>query len=179
MAVGENLTSKLDFIQFSVRPALVADLGAMAGVHEKAAAARDGLSLPDALGGIEARVAHEGSWAFVAETETDGEVNGFIIGHPAHHEGTIESLPHDDYLSLLMTGPALWGHGIGRNLLNRAVDHCRVNGKEHLWLWTASSNFRARGFYERYGFVRVGKQRIQQRQGVMELYCFDLSSPAP
>jgi ribosomal protein S18 acetylase RimI-like enzyme len=47
------------------------------------------------------------------------------------------------------------GHGIGRELLTRAIDFCRRQGYKTVWLWTMDGLDTARHLYISFGFKTV------------------------
>ncbi len=47
------------------------------------------------------------------------------------------------------------GHGIGRELLTRAIDFCRRQGYKAVWLWTMDGLDAARHLYISFGFKPV------------------------
>lgn len=63
------------------------------------------------------------------------------------------------WISLLYLEPAFRGKGYGVQLLKRAAAFYRRQGRESLRLLVAESNGRARAFYERAGFRRIGEQQ--------------------
>ena len=62
------------------------------------------------------------------------------------------------WISLLYLEPAFRGKGYGIQLLARAVDFYRRQGRGSLRLLVAESNRTARAFYEREGFRQIGGQ---------------------
>jgi ribosomal protein S18 acetylase RimI-like enzyme len=53
---------------------------------------------------------------------------------------------------------ARWhGKGIGPALMERCIEIAREKGHETLWLGVWERNFRARSFYEKFGFKRIGQ----------------------
>jgi ribosomal protein S18 acetylase RimI-like enzyme len=56
------------------------------------------------------------------------------------------------------------GKGIGRALLERAVEAMRAAGSQRASLWVLESNARARGFYEREGWTWDGTRSSHQVQ---------------
>ena len=62
-------------------------------------------------------------------------------------------------LNALYTLPEEWGSGIGSRLHDEAVEALRTLGDEAR-LWVLEQNHRARGFYERRGWVLDGRERV-------------------
>jgi ribosomal protein S18 acetylase RimI-like enzyme len=50
------------------------------------------------------------------------------------------------------------GAGVANELMNFAIAFARENGYERMYLSVWEYNFRARGFYEKHGFVNTGLQ---------------------
>lgn len=57
------------------------------------------------------------------------------------------------YLAELYVVPALRGRGLGRALLEAALDHARERGADHMDLGTSEDDVAARALYERLGFT--------------------------
>jgi GNAT superfamily N-acetyltransferase len=72
----------------------------------------------------------------------------------------------DCYLEDLYVVPPERGRGLGRALLERAIDVARERGATHMDLATGESDVAARGLYEAFGFTnrepggRVGVERM-------------------
>ena len=87
---------------------------------------------------------------FVAEQ--DGVVVGFVnVGPCDQVEGVGE-------LYAIYVHPEAWSTGAGLALMEAAVDWLAERWQEAI-LWVAEENPRARGFYERYGWV-AGTTRV-------------------
>lgn len=85
----------------------------------------------------------EGSQLWVA---TD---NGKIIG-------SIAICKTDDNMAQLrwfIINPQFQGMGLGHRLMAVALDFCREQGYQHIFLWTADLLGAARHLYSKYGFV--------------------------
>ncbi len=62
------------------------------------------------------------------------------------------------YLAELYVAPARRGHGLGRALMNAAIELARAEGAEYMDLGTAETDVAARALYESLGFSnREGK----------------------
>ena len=61
----------------------------------------------------------------------------------------------DDEIELIAVKHEHQGKGIGRRLIQRAVDECRRRGFDRLKIRTQGSNRQARNFYEKCGFRRT------------------------
>ena len=59
----------------------------------------------------------------------------------------------DAYLEELYVVPERRGHGLGRALLEAAMDHARARGAAHIDLGTSENDVAARALYESAGFT--------------------------
>lgn len=57
------------------------------------------------------------------------------------------------YLAELYVAPARRGHGLGRALLEAAIETARAEGADHMDLGTSEDDRAARALYERLGFL--------------------------
>jgi GNAT superfamily N-acetyltransferase len=74
------------------------------------------------------------------------------------------------HLAKLYVLPEAWGAGVGALLYNMAVDQLRADGYQRLWLWVLEGNARARGMYERRGWVAQDERRTDwPGSGVYEM----------
>ncbi|MGN6743640.1 MAG: GNAT family N-acetyltransferase [Amnibacterium sp.] len=67
------------------------------------------------------------------------------------------------------------GRGVAARLLARTLDEARVRGAAGMWLGTNTENARAVRFYEKHGFVKVGRRRFRVGDG--EEHDFVLERP--
>jgi len=56
--------------------------------------------------------------------------------------------------------PSHWRQGIGTELMNWGINEIRRRGFNKAELWVLEENYRARHFYEKYGFKHDGKVRV-------------------
>lgn len=96
----------------------------------------------------------EDSAVFVAEP--GGRVAGFAHIGPS---GNQDVPPGTAELHGLDVDEEVAGTGIGRSLLDAAVEHARARGFELLTAWTLEGNRRARRFYEAAGFRLDGAKQ--------------------
>lgn len=90
---------------------------------------------------------------FIVSENEDG-LDGFTritADSPAPVEGCFPT-----ELSTLYVQPRHHGKGIGKALLDAALDHARTTGSPTIWLTTNSENTPAIGFYLAQGFEKVG-----------------------
>ncbi len=168
-----------------VRPARAEDAASIAAVHvDSWRAAYSGL-LPDAvLDGlsVERRARH---WEQVIDDATPdevvvAEVGGRLVGFahvgPAHDGDTG---PTTGQLGTIYLHPEVWGTGVGRAVHDAGLDLLADEGYGTAVLWMLSTNARARRFYERQGWARDGRIRVQQFGGTVVIdYRFARRLPA-
>ncbi len=105
--------------------------------------------------------ARDGFWVAIVE--------GKIVGAIA-----IDGINHDSkgaHLRWFIVAPENQGQGIGKTLLQKAVDFCRKKKFRRVYLWTFAGLDPARQLYEKYGFRlceefegnQWGKTVIEQR----------------
>lgn len=56
--------------------------------------------------------------------------------------------------------PEYWGRGIGKAIMDKAIDDIFNSKLKTVYLWVFEQNERARRFYEKYGFIADGTSRI-------------------
>jgi diamine N-acetyltransferase len=87
--------------------------------------------------------------------EADGRLVGYVkLGPP---ELPVETPPDTIELRQLYVLKEWHGAGIARALMDRALAHAREQDIHHIQLSVYVDNYRARRFYERYGFHAVGR----------------------
>jgi GNAT superfamily N-acetyltransferase len=155
----------------TLRPATVADAGAMGRLHVRAwQAAYRGHMPDDYLDGLRAgeRAAgwerflgrgHERGAVLVAEQA--GQVTGFANVGPA------EDPAGAGELYAINVDPDAWGTGAGRALLEAAQAELARMGFAETVLWVLPANARARRFYEIAGWVCDGTERTMEVLGVV------------
>jgi len=156
-----------------IREATVADADAIARVHVdswRAAYARllprtvlDGLSVAQRTR-VWRHVLDPASDDRVAVATGDGRVLGFAHVGPAHDADAGASTGQ---LRTLYLEPASWGRGIGRRVHDAGLDRLADAGARRAVLWMLSTNTRAAAFYERQGWERDGRIRVQQFGGAV------------
>ena len=116
---------------------------------ESYSADRDGLWLALQSGRIEASIAIDGSHA--------------------HSDGA--------HLRWFIASDCMRGTGIGNVLLSSAVDFCRSQRYERVYLWTFEGLNAARHLYEKFGFRLVRQQVGTQWGSVVSEQRFELEAP--
>jgi GNAT superfamily N-acetyltransferase len=95
-------------------------------------------------------------WALVAED--DGRIVGQISILPAAMAGVPADDPALAHLRNLFVEPAHWGTGLAATLLHAGAAEARERGFRAMRLFTPAGQGRARRFYEREGWRRVGEE---------------------
>jgi GNAT superfamily N-acetyltransferase len=98
----------------------------------------------------------------------DGKIEGSIVidGLRAHEEGA--------RLRWFILSDRLRGSGSGNALLSAAVNFCRAQSYERVYLWTFDGLDAARHLYEKYGFHLIKEQRGVQFGSEVKEQCFEL-----
>ena len=90
-----------------------------------------------------------------------------------------QALDRSAYLRLLLVDEGHQSRGSGAALLARVERDARASGSRHLVLLVTRTNRRARSFYERHGYARVGDLPGFARPGIAEsLYVKSWRGPA-
>lgn len=145
-----------------MRVAEPADAGGIARVHIASwQVAYQGVFRHDFLGSLDLEV-RTGWWevlllrgertTFVADV--DGGVVGFCLIGPSDDAGWGE-------IFAIYVDPAHWDQGVGWALLAAGERQLAEDGFERAMLWVLEGNNRARGFYERHGWVKGRPIRLE------------------
>jgi RimJ/RimL family protein N-acetyltransferase len=150
-----------------IRPAHPRDAGPLVALAEEVSAEPEGWLISD--GGwrtvaderryLRALRRYEDAAVFVAELEDDGIVGRLSLGRDPHPASR-----HVADLGL-MVGAAQRRRGIGRALLDQAVDWARAAGVRKLELHVFPHNEAAIALYESFGFAREGYRKAHYRRG--------------
>jgi GNAT superfamily N-acetyltransferase len=160
----------------SFRAATLADAEALAqgvvdGVEGYRAFAPPAWSPPRLASEIEhlhERLADEQVWCLVAEA--GGEVVGQITVLPAARAArSVDDEPGLAHLSNIFVREDMWGSGLARELQAAGVEAARERGFTEMRLFVAAGQARARRFYEREGWVRVGEEFYDPVPGLVLL----------
>jgi RimJ/RimL family protein N-acetyltransferase len=114
----------------------------------------------------------EASREFVRATLAGGGVHlvavaldGAVVGWCDIHRSSREGFRHAGGVGMGLL-PAYRGRGLGRRLLEGAIDACWAAGMERIELEVFASNARAIALYEKLGFVTEGvKRRARKLDG--------------
>jgi GNAT superfamily N-acetyltransferase len=71
-------------------------------------------------------------------------------------------------LDTIAVDPAYWRRGIGRALMDTAVDALRAEGYRRVILWTPARYPQGHAFYEQTGWRRTGATRSEGRHLAFE-----------
>jgi GNAT superfamily N-acetyltransferase len=112
-------------------------------------------------------------WEAIAKGEDDdhvllvaekaGEVIGFLHALPSRDPGASSNTVE---ISTLFVRPESWGTGVGRALLQVAIERLRQREYVSVTLWVLDFNERARRFYERAAFAPDGSSKVSEFDGV-------------
>lgn len=88
-----------------------------------------------------------GARGHVWVVEESGQVGGSIA--------VVETDPETVQLRWFLLAPELRSRGLGKRLMETALEHCRIKGYGKAFLWTVARLEAARHLYEKYGFRKV------------------------
>ncbi len=100
--------------------------------------------------------------AFNLVGEYEGHVAGWLCAGPSRDDDRDARLGE---IWALYVHPDLWRAGIGGALMTAAIERLSGEGYAEATLWVFEANTRARGFYERFGWVLDGATAIFERGG--------------
>ncbi len=106
----------------------------------------------------------DGFWT----ASSGGRVEGSIAIDGIHAEGD------GAHLRWFIVSDALRGRGIGNRLITTALEFCRSQGYERVYLWTFQGLDAARHLYEKAGFRLVAQFRGTQWHTEVDEQRFDL-----
>jgi ribosomal protein S18 acetylase RimI-like enzyme len=160
-------------VRVTVRPARPRDVGAMADVTGNAW--REGFRgvvpaelAPDraqAMENLARRVRDDPGSTAVGEL--DGRVSGYVVFGPSR-DVDIEA-PTGEVFAVHVD-PQAWRRGVGRAMIDYALERLRERGCLVATLWTLRDTPRSHAFYEALGFERDGgTQRRQMTGGAVEV----------
>ncbi len=105
---------------------------------------------------------------------------GAILGFAATGPARDEPLEGPGEVYAIYLHPSVWNRGLGRLLLNHALNALREDGFPGALLWVLERNARAREFYRTCGWVEDGETRTQWQGGIAlrEMrYCLNIQNP--
>src|SRR5665648_293130 len=80
---------------------------------------------------------------------------GFL---PRRGSRPCRTIPGYGHVYMVFVHPDMWGHGVGRQLLQGLHERAYERGWSRTTLWTRASNAHARGLYEGQGYRRSGQE---------------------
>lgn len=116
--------------------------------------------LPDTI--IEQYTHTEACKAMFSQIVTSGQGTMYLAKMDLQPMGLLYWLPESEEaarIEALLTIPEAWGHGIGAALICKALADVRSLGYTSIHVWPFAENFRARRFYEKWGFAPTGESR--------------------
>jgi ribosomal-protein-alanine N-acetyltransferase len=111
---------------------------------------------PWSLRSFREALAHSAVYFAVARRD-EAQIAGYVVAWFAADEGEIANLA---------VSPDAWGRGIGRALLDAALEEGRRRDVSAVYLEVRDSNDRARRLYRSRGFEEVGRRRGYYAQPV-------------
>ncbi len=106
----------------------------------------------------------DGLWTAVVDEKFAGSVA--IDGRLAETEGA--------RLRWFIVDPAFQGLGLGKTLVEKAVEFCRSVHHRRIYLWTFQGLEAARHIYEYQGFILTEEREVYQWGGLIAEQRFDL-----
>ena len=91
--------------------------------------------------------------------EQDGALVGYVKVGPCHLPHPEAQPAHGELYQLYLRGSAQ-GLGLGRMLLDRAIEHLAATRPGPIWLGVWSGNLKAQAIYAARGFEKVGEYRF-------------------
>jgi ribosomal protein S18 acetylase RimI-like enzyme len=95
----------------------------------------------------------------VLVADDDGRLLGYV-GCGANRDP--DPPPHVGEVRSMFVASTAWRGGVGRALMDAALDDLRERGYTEAVVWSFADNDRANGFYERMGFTRDGEERSNE-----------------
>lgn len=86
------------------------------------------------------------------------------------------NVPGLAHISTVATAPYRWGQGLAGTALAAVVSHTRRRGFARVQLWTHRSNTGAQRLYQRHGFLRSGRERVDDRGEPIVHYLHDVAA---
>ena len=84
---------------------------------------------------------------------------GSLAGYLKLNEAPAQTELHDPVsleIERIYVARAFQGHGLGCMLMARAIETAQARGKRYIWLGVWEKNKKARSFYQKHGFRKIG-----------------------
>lgn len=94
---------------------------------------------------------------FAAREKSKNKFSGMVIVVPPGSSAIVRAKENECEMQLLAVSPDCRGHGLGRKLMNKAIDFAKDNNWSKMILWTQIPMKEAQRLYESSGFVRTGE----------------------
>ena len=94
---------------------------------------------------------------FASREKSTNEFSGMVIVVPPNSSAIVRAKENECEMHLLGVSPSYRGHGLGRKLVNKAIELAKDNHWSKMILWTQKPMKEAQKLYESYGFIRTGK----------------------
>jgi ribosomal protein S18 acetylase RimI-like enzyme len=91
------------------------------------------------------------------------ELTGVAVGYIQYGPDAEAADDHTGYVAALYVHPDHVGQGVGRRLLNHAIDELSRQGRDQVRLWVFADNKRAAGLYTSAGFLPDGAELTDPR----------------
>src|SRR3954470_16087402 len=125
-----------------ISPATINDVQSVVAIEQEA------FSDPWSTNAFEDALEHPAVY-FACARSGGRDVVGYVVAWFAADEGEIANLA---------VAPAAWGGGVGRRLLDAALNAAAARGTAAVYLEVRDSNERARRLYQSSGFEEVGRR---------------------
>jgi ribosomal protein S18 acetylase RimI-like enzyme len=159
-----------------VRRAVPEDAAAIAAVHVRAwqiayrglmpAALLDGLSIEQREQGWRETLIGEVSLTVYVAVENRAVVGFCAVATPGRDDDAGDGVAE---IAAINVDPDVWRTGVGRALIDVALEDLRANGWRWVTLWVLTENQRAREFYARFGFEPDGAEITHEASGASEV----------
>lgn len=93
----------------------------------------------------------------VAKETSEGVFSGMVIVVPSDSQAAVRAKGNECEMHLLGVSPKYRGHGLGRMLVDKAVDFAIESECSRMVLWTQKPMKKAQAIYETSGFIRTGE----------------------
>jgi len=94
---------------------------------------------------------------FAAQEKAKPGLSGMVIVVPPESNATVRANENECEMHLLGVHPNYRGHGLGRQLVMKAIQFATQHNWAKMILWTQKPMIEAQSLYESTGFVRTGE----------------------